>query len=73
MTSGKNGIKPARTPRYDYHCPACGRLWFRAHLAINTYIEIRCGKCGQMMHIRQTAEGTVVRGAEQIIVGRLTE
>jgi len=35
--------------KYDYRCPNCGRLAFRAYLAPNTLISHRCAKCGRML------------------------
>ena len=35
--------------KYDYRCPHCGRLAFRAYLAPGTKLAHRCAKCGRML------------------------
>lgn len=35
--------------KYDYRCPHCARLAFRACLGDKTKIAHRCAKCGRML------------------------
>jgi len=41
--------KTPKIKKYDYRCPVCGRLAFRAYLGEYTKIYHRCAKCGQML------------------------
>ena len=62
-THGNNGHK-----RYDYRCPSCGRLWFRACIVLGVVIQIRCPKCGAMYIIGKDTEGLFIREDERVVV-----
>ena len=34
-----------RYVEYDYRCPNCARLFFRAYISSGTVLKIRCGRC----------------------------
>jgi len=47
--------------RYDYRCPNCGRLWFRAHLVVGVMFWIRCHRCNLFFVIGKDNEGVFIR------------
>lgn len=47
------------TNRYDYRCPRCGRLLFRATLPDGSKVDIRCPKCGAMAIIAPNGKDSV--------------
>ena len=49
--------------RHDYRCRSetCSRLLFRAYLAPDTKVEIRCPKCGAV-HVFDAVDSSVEHG-----------
>jgi len=43
--------------KYDYRCPHCGRLAFRARLTKGTVVSHRCAKCGKMLTFESNGQG----------------
>ena len=41
----------AELVRRDYRCRACGRKLCRAHVSEDTWLQIRCPRCGQMFEV----------------------
>lgn len=55
----------AKGVRYDYRHRKCNRLLFRAYLEPGTVIQIRCPKCGGMVMLKSSENGTEALDMEE--------
>ena len=51
--------------KYDYRCPHCGRLAFRAYLPPGSKVAHRCAKCGKMLTFNVNGKKTEITTEEK--------